>query len=615
VVIGAGIAGLGAAHALAERNYPVVVLEARNRIGGRIYTVDGIDYGAHWVHGTEGNPINTLARRLNAQTLFVGGDSTYTGGWDRLILRGRNGHQFGPDEKLLSILVADEIRDRLDTLRRKRVSERAGDLPVREALQLITKGMDLTDEARAAVEWHVALSVRDDCAADNEALSLMWWDDGYEVYGYGDSVLVDGFDRLTNGLANGLDIRLDHVVHTIEYNRASGSPVRIRTSRGDFEADAAIVTLPLGVLKAGAVAFEPPLRDAKQTAIHRVGMGNLTKIVAWFDEPFWDRDQYAFGYYRDGMTAGYPTTVVNLWATHRKPVLVTVIGGTKGREIEQWDDAAATAWLSVVLCDLFGAAAMPPRRVAVTTWNIDPFSRGAYSFMALGASPADIEALGEPIDDTLFFAGEHTSREHWGCAHGAYASGLREAARIVGDPAIAPPRHFTENRRWRDMMLRATRFFNLVSRSLAPDEMRRRIDVLSASEVFSVVPEGDMRILASMFDVVAVADGHLICREGDPATQAYVVAEGTVDVLVGADRRVVASMVRGGVFGEYGMFDEGVRTATVVARGATTLLVLDYPRFRNFLLAFPESTLALMKVTVERMRKANRTGSAPHASE
>ena len=130
------------------------------------------------------------------------------------------------------------------------------------------------------------------------------------------------------------EIRLNHVVRGIDYNRRNGSAVRVTTNQGDFDADAAVVTLTLGVLKDGAVAFDPPLPSAKEAAIRRVGMGSLTKIIAWFDEPFWDRDQYAFGYHRDSMTAGYPTTVVNLWPTHRKSVLVTMIGGPAHRSPE-----------------------------------------------------------------------------------------------------------------------------------------------------------------------------------------------------------------------------------------------------------------------------------------
>src|SRR5512145_938029 len=87
LVIGAGISGVGAARALHDLGYEVEFVEARERLGGRIWTVDSIDYGAHWIHGTEGNPITHLARMLELPTLFVGGDSTYTGGWQHIEFR------------------------------------------------------------------------------------------------------------------------------------------------------------------------------------------------------------------------------------------------------------------------------------------------------------------------------------------------------------------------------------------------------------------------------------------------------------------------------------------------------------------------------------------------
>jgi len=81
IVVGAGLAGLGAARALVARDFDVVVLEARDRLGGRCHTSNGVDLGAHWIHWTDGNPITNLARELGVETLFVGGDSSYTGGW------------------------------------------------------------------------------------------------------------------------------------------------------------------------------------------------------------------------------------------------------------------------------------------------------------------------------------------------------------------------------------------------------------------------------------------------------------------------------------------------------------------------------------------------------
>ena len=597
VVIGAGLAGLGAARALAQRGVPVTVLEARDRIGGRCYTRDGVDHGAHWIHGTEGNPVANLARELNLSTVFVGGDSSYSGGWDHLVLHGPGGAVLAPADKLRSILLADEVRDQLDAERRRCMAEGAPDTSIHEKLEAVLSSRTLDPLDRRSVEWHIALSARDDWAADEKALSFMWWDDGYEVYGYGDSVLVDGFGSLTSALAAGLDIRLGSVVRRIEWDPRK--PVAIHTDKETLEADGVIVTVPLGVLQAGDVAFEPALPDTKRAAIGRLGMGDLCKVVLRYDKPFWPPDQYVFGYLCQPVQ-GNPTMAISLWKTHRLPALVFLTGGSLAREIESWSDAAVAAWAERVTRDMFGDTVPRPRAVERTAWGSDPFSRGAYSYMAVGAVPADIETLAEPVGGRLFFAGEATYRHHWAGSHGAYASGLREAARLLADPAVMPARNFSENRRWRDMMLRATRLFNVLSASVSEENLEERVRVLRKSDVFAVVPHNELKVLATMFEPRSFGDGEVLFREGDAATEVYAILDGRMEVSL-SDGWVVAELGAGQVVGEYGMFGPGKRTATVVSKGRGRVLALDYQRFHRFLLAFPECTMALFKLTVERL--------------
>ena len=599
LVLGAGVAGLTAARALSQLGYEVTVLEARDRIGGRCWTVDDVDLGAQWIHSTEGNPISTLAHELGLSTLFVGGDSTYLGGWEELQLVWSFGHELDLETKQHGILIADAVHDALDTLRRVLIEDGRADVPIRDAIDEVLARMSLSDSDRQHIAWHLALLIRDDCAADSSDLSFLWWDDGYEVYGYGDSVLEHGYGALASALASTLDVRLEHVVSRVG-TRPSGGGVRVDTiQHGHFDADAAVITLPLGVLQSRAVRFDPDLPARKQDAIRRLGFGLLDKVILTFEEPFWPRGQYVFGY-AGVRIDDYPTCAVNLWKTHGLPKLVFIVGGQLAARVERWSMSELESWAGGVLQEMFGTAAVQPQHVECTRWGSDPFAMGSYAYIAVGTTPADLDVLAEPVDDRLFFAGEATVREHWATVHSAYVSGLREAARISGRREILPLRHFTENRRWRDMMLRANRFFNMRGRSLPEARLRERLAVLEQSDVFAMVPLRELEVLATMFDVREFEDGDSICTYGEAATEMYILARGS-GVLEIPHAQSDSRLAPGDVFGEYGLFGSGTRSATIRAQGPTVALVLDYQRFQRFLFAFPESMAALLKLAVQRL--------------
>jgi monoamine oxidase len=596
LVIGAGISGVICARALHDHGYEVSVLEARNRIGGRIWTHQGVEMGAQWIHGTEGNPISNLVRQYGLETLFVGGDSVYASGWDRIEMIYDEAKKMSAEEKWQCILLWDEIYECYETLRRKNMENNAPDSSLRALLSLALQQFPhLTPLQRRWIEWHANACGRDDCSSSLDKLSGFYWDDGYEVYGYGDSVLLGGYSQLLDKLAEGLKIHLDAVVTEINYNGSMNSCVEVKTEKESFSADAVVVTVPLGVLKSEKIRFTPELPPNKLKAIQRLGTGCLAKVFLFFKEPFWSIDQDVFGYLPDNLSM-QPTQIVNLLKISHQPTLLFLIGGDDGRTIETLSPEEAGKWAMNILKNIFGQNIPNPVKVIRSDWSTDPFALEAYSFLQTGSTPADIEALAEPIDSKVFFAGEATCRQHWACVHSAYVSGVTAAAAIMNKPEILPSRYYAENKRWRNLMLRISRFFTMKSRTISQQAIKECVAILKKNDVFNNLDDSELSTLALMFDTREFQDGQLICKQGDKATEVYIVYSGEICVQISGGKKIIKKV--GSVVGEFGLFTEGYRTASLTAHGETVVLSLDYQRFSQFLLAFPKATLNLLKYTV-----------------
>lgn len=601
VVVGAGLAGLAAAGELSRHGYHVVVLEARGRVGGRCYTSEGVDLGAHWIHGTEGNPITALARRHGLPTVFVGGDSTFTGGWDMLEVHGPGMTTLDDDDKLASVFAADSMWDALEVVRRRTQALGLADVSLGDAVAALQAAGQLPYDP-LTLEWHLEVLARDDMGCGGDRLSLLSWDDGVDVYGQGDSVMVAGYQALAEAMAQELDVRLNSAVRRIDIREPARAVVE--TSGETFEADAVIVTVPLGVLKTGGIEFEPQLPARKLTAIERLGVGLLAKVVLRFDHVWWRQDQYVTGVTR-APVSDWPTVIINLAATHHQPVLVMLAGGKLGARLESGDLAEARTWAMSVLRDVFGSNVPEPVSVSRTDWSRDPWSLGSYTAMVVGSSTDDIVALGEPIGERLYFAGEATSEGGRSTAHGAVISGLREAARIAGDPSINADRYSAESRRWRRQQQRVIRFHGSMKRRLDSKKLADRLQLIRLNEAFDEVPQRDLETLASMFDERSLIAGDTLCRVGEAAAEMFIIAQGEVSVAV-PGTKLCSTMVRGDTIGELALFTGGERNADVIALSPCELLVLDYERFRRFLLAFPESALALLSASISRLTTTQR---------
>jgi monoamine oxidase len=404
VVIGAGFSGLAAARRLADAGLRVTVLEARDRIGGRTKTDTSlgvpIDVGASWIHGTEDNPLTKLAQDVGAKTVPTDFEDFILIEDHRIV-----------DQKAAEASADDwhRIAKKLDDLS----SDAKSDESVADGLVGIA---DLDDPL---VAWNVTSRTAGDYAADPDQLSLRWL--GSESQFKGPDVLFPGgYTQLSAHLSKGLDIRQNTEVTRIAHG---GGQVRIDTSQGTVTADRVLVTVPLGVLKAGALTFDPPLPDTKLGAIKRIGFGLLNKVVVTFDKPFWPDSTPMIGLVGNNQPV---TDLVNGLRFADKPLLVGLRGGQAAWSRESMSDAAAVDELVTAI------DAPTPTGSLVTRWGTDQYARGSYSFIAVGSSPDDMHELGQPVGERLLFAGEATNPEWFGTVHGAYLSGLREADRILG---------------------------------------------------------------------------------------------------------------------------------------------------------------------------------------
>jgi monoamine oxidase len=420
IVVGAGIAGLAAASRLQSFGYSVMVLEGRDRVGGRIHTDRSwgvsVELGATWVHGMDGNPVMDLVQHSDLETTITDYENLWLYDTKGVVLEDED--QVELEEQFWQAL--DEVEELVEQMD----EDNEADISLQTALDIVLSKWDLSAQDRRELDYAIASLIEHEYAADSADLSCYYWDQGEEFDGE-DCLFPQGYDQLATTVAKELDIRLGQSVQTVEYGKAG---VRVQCQEDTFEADYAIVTVPLGVLKAGSISFLPALPDQKQKAIHRLGMGVLNKVILRFSKVFWEKRAEVIGHIPK--KKGEWVEFYNFYHTTGKPILVGVNAGSYAKTLEDWSDEEIVAAAMQTLRTVYGAKVPDPTHYAITRWGGDPFSRGAYSFLATHATDEDYDILAEPVGDRLFFAGEATSRQYAATVHGAMLSGWREADRL-----------------------------------------------------------------------------------------------------------------------------------------------------------------------------------------
>lgn len=414
IVIGAGVAGLAAAQRLAEAGHTVVVLEATNRAGGRVFTdADGLDLGAQWIHGNHPE-FEAYVATLGLQTV----NTDFT----KVALDGAtlSAADFQSVTGKLAEAIAWDMAWRPNialyyTLTQAYAQGHFAPHPESRVRLMGIAGVD--------VEWaNDAHNIPARAAFD---VAPWFWDsEAWASQASDNTAFVDGFCQVVDALATDLDIHYSEPVTSIV---RTSSNVSVTTPQATYVADYCICTAPLGVLKANAISFSPALPTTKTGAITRLGVGLLNKVILEFPGGTHLPAADVLGSNVGSGPRGACSIWVNLSNVREgRPTLVGWLTGPDAATRETWTDAAIVAEAMQRFPSL-----PQPVYVRVTRWGQEPYARGSYSSFNMSSQLGDRAKLRAPTG-RLLWAGEHTVDTGFAQVSGAWESGIREANRIIG---------------------------------------------------------------------------------------------------------------------------------------------------------------------------------------
>lgn len=411
VVLGAGMAGVTAARECERNGLTAVVLEATERIGGRMLTTRDfanapVECGAEFVH-TENADTWTEIKAGQFETLKCNPADGYI-----MSIGGVGSPDLYQDPSLA------QLGDLLSEIA-------AFDGPDMTAAEFVNR-KGLTGVARVMAEQMLTVHP----LGDLDQLSMIGIRDDrvVELERGVDWRLTAGYDALPAWIGKNLDVRYETKVDKIQWSESGATA--FSTTGEEFPARSVICTAPIGVLKAGAIQFSPDLPTSKWQALNGLEMGSVMKILFRFKERFWDDGLTMVGC--DGPVRLYWTPLYG-WGEDATPVLIAYVGGYRARALSARTEAEAVA-IALADLDRIFPKVLPSQLIEDSQrvdWCTNENTRGGYSFVRVGGSGSR-QALAVSDTGALFWAGDGTATESIAAVvHAAYATGLRSAAEVI----------------------------------------------------------------------------------------------------------------------------------------------------------------------------------------